>query len=421
MLLVVAVGLVALTLPALAADWPQWRGPDRTDISKETGLLKSWPKDGPKLLWTYEDAGMGYSSFAVVGNHLYSMGANDKNDYVYALDTESGKKVWSTAFASRFNQGKGDGPRGTPTVEGDALYAIGGQGELVCIELANGKKRWSKNLREDMGGVIMSNWGYSESPLVDGDKVICTPGGEKGTIAALDKKTGKLLWRSPGLKYKAGYSSIIVAEVGGSRQYIQLTRDGVIGVNVNDGKLLWESKLGGCNTAAIPTPIFHDDYVFATSGYGDSKAGLIKLNATGGSIQAEEIYSGRTLVNKHGGVVLVDGVLYGSSESGGPWVAMDFKTGKKLGWDGRKLPAGSVTYADGRLYLYSQDNGTAVLLEPNPKEWKETGRFKIPQESKQPRKGMIWTHPVVANGRLYLRDQDLIFCFDVQDRAAASR
>jgi outer membrane protein assembly factor BamB len=388
-------------------------------VSKETGLLKSWPKNGPPLLWTYSEAGVGYSGPAIVGNRLYVQAAIDGKECLLALDTTTGKRLWLTQVSPMWKNNYGDGPRGTPTIDGDRVYAINGQGDLICAEAATGKQVWLVSLKKDLGGQMMSGWGYSESPLIDGDRVICTPGGSKGTLAALDKNTGKVIWRSTDVKNASGYSSIIVAEVGGIRQYIQLTRNGVIGVAAKDGKLLWQDPLGGCGTAAIPTPVYHDGHVFATSGYGDSKAGLIKLTANGDGIKADEVYSGRTLVNKHGGVVLVDGVLYGSSESGGPWVAMDFATGKKLGWEGRKLGGGSLTFADGRLYLYSQDDGTVVLLEPNPTEWKEAGRFKIPQQTKLNRQsGRIWTHPVVANGKLYLRDLDLIFCFDIRDKVS---
>lgn len=411
--------LLLFALPAVirADDWPQWRGPNRDDVSKETGLLKKW-SEPPSLLWTYENAGNSYSGIAVVGDTLYTMGADESQEFVLALRVKDGQKVWQTPYGSRFGNQWGDGPRGTPTIDGDYLYAIGGQGDLVCMERAVGRVVWKKNLRTDLGGQLMTGWGYSESPLIDGNKLICTPGGAKGTLAALDKKTGEVIWRSSGAKNAAGYSSVIVADVGGLRQYIQLTRDGVIGVAAADGKLLWSSSLGGCRTAAIPTPIYHDNHVFVTSGYGDSVAGLLKLtaDAAAGTVKAEEVYSGRTLVNKHGGVVLVDGVLYGNSEAGGPWVAMDFKTGKKLGWDKPGLRnIGSITYADGRLYLYSESDGTVVLLEPNPTTWTEAGRFKLPRQTKirSPR-GRIWTHPVVAHGRLYLRDQDLIFCYDVK-------
>src|SRR5262249_1460965 len=192
---VITACLLVLTAPALTADWPQWRGPERTDVSKETGLLKSWPKDGPRLLWTFTDAGTGMSGPAIVGDRMYTMGADDKDDHIYALDLKTQKKGWSTPFAPRFVQSWCGGPRRTPTVDGDRVYGLGGQGVLVCVEAATGKKVWSVDLRKDLGGSMQGGWGYSESPLIDGDKLVCSPGGSKGTIAALDKKTGKVRWR----------------------------------------------------------------------------------------------------------------------------------------------------------------------------------------------------------------------------------
>jgi outer membrane protein assembly factor BamB len=179
-----------------AEDWPQWQGPDRTNVSKETGLLKTWPKDGPKLLWTFEKAGVGYSGPAVVGDRLYTMGGREDTSYVFAIDVKSGKEIWNCPIGKLFKNGYGDGPRSTPTVDGDFLYALDAQGELICVEIASGKKRWAVNLEKDLKGEMMSGWGYSESPLVDGDQVVCCPGGKEGTVAALDKKTGKVLWRS---------------------------------------------------------------------------------------------------------------------------------------------------------------------------------------------------------------------------------
>jgi outer membrane protein assembly factor BamB len=305
-------------------------------------------------------------------------------------------------------------------VDGEFLYALGAGGDLVCLETQTGKKHWHINLRNDLDGRMMSGWGYSESPLVDGEKLVCSPGGAEGTLAALDKKTGKVIWRSKDVTENASYSSIIVAEVGGVRQYIQMTDKGVIGVAAKDGKLLWQSELGSNGTAVIPTPIFHNDSVFVTADYGAS-CGLVKLSASGdGGIKAEEAYANKNLINHCGGVVLVDGYLYGSSGNcnGRPtkWVCMEFTTGKVAWQENRKLGSGSLTYADGRLYLYGQDEGTTVLLEPSAEGWNEHGRFTIPRQTTQRSpSGKIWTHPVVANGKLYLRDQDLLFCYDVKN------
>jgi outer membrane protein assembly factor BamB len=407
-------GLTALALPALAADWPQWRGPDRNDVSKETGLLKAWPKEGPKLLWTYEDTGAGYSGPSIVGDRLFILGASDKADFVCAVDVKNGTKLWASDYAPPFSQDKGNGPRGSPTVDGDMLYAIGGQGDVVCVATADGKLLWQKNLRKDLGGDMMSGWGYSESPLVDGDKVICTPGGKQGTLAALDKKTGEVVWRSKDVTDKAGYSSIIAVEVGGIRQYVQQTGQGVVGVAARDGKLLWRQAKPEFRTAIIPTPIFHDNLVYVTDGYGIGCDQFKLTPDEGGGVKAERSYDKsvlKTVENKHGGVVLVGDHIYGWTDAGNRWVCQDFKTGKVV-WESKELGRGSITCADGHLYCYSESDGTAVLIDASPEGWKEHGRFKIPRTKKP---GSIWTHPVVANGRLYLRDQNLLYCYDVKE------
>ena len=414
----VGLGLAVLLQPAPAADWPQWRGPERTDRSAEKGLLQSWPKAGPRLLWTYPDAGTGYAGFAVVGNRLYSMGADASKENLYALDTDNPKQLWSTPFGPRFENGWGDGPRGTPTVDGDSVYAIGGQGELVCVEAANGKIRWHLNLRKDLGGQMMSGWGYTESPLVDGDRLVCTPGGAKGAVAALDKKTGKVIWRSKDFTDPAAYSSLVISTGAGVRQYVLMTGRSVAGVAADDGRLLWRFERTS-PTAAIPTPIVKDDFVYVSSGYGTGCT-LLKLTAAGKGVEAKEVYTNKTMTNHHGGVVLVGDYLYGYSDGKG-WVCQDFKTGKAV-WESKKLAKGSLTYADGCLYCYSENDGTVVLIDATPQGWQEKGRFKIPRETEKPRKrGKIWTHPVLANGRLFLRDQDLIFCFDVKGQAVGAR
>jgi outer membrane protein assembly factor BamB len=408
---------IVIAVSLVAADWPQWQGPDRTNVSQETGLLKKWPQQGPKLLWTFKDAGMGYSAPAIVGDRLYTMGARDGKDWLFAVDVKTGRKVWSTPIGERFSNDRGDGSRGTPTVDGDRIFALGGQGNLVCLKTDNGEIVWRKNLRRDFGGKMMSGWGYSESPLVDGAVVVCTPGGPKGTLVALDKGTGEVHWRSKDFTDDAAYSSLVVSNAGSVRQYVQMTGKSVTSVAAKDGRVLWSFKRSS-NVAAIPTPICFDDKVYVSSGYGCGCT-LLQVNRSGEGFKAKEVFVNKNMVNQHGGVVHVGDHFYGYSDGKG-WVCQDAKNGEIVWQERNRLPKGSLTYAEGRLYCYSEKDGTLVLVEASPAGWKESGRFTISQQSKldrpsrQPRDN-IWTHPVVANGRLYLRDQDLIFCYDISE------
>jgi outer membrane protein assembly factor BamB len=410
------LGGLLLAGPAAADDWTQWQGPDRNNVSKETGLLKTWPKGGPKLLWTFSEAGMGYTAPAVVGDRLYTMGGTGGKDYLFALEAKTGKKVWAAPLGPMFEQNRGDGPRGTPTVDGDRLYLITGSGNLICLQTADGKEVWRKGLRTDLGGNMQSGWGYSESPLVDGDQVVCTPGGRLGAVAALDKKTGAVTWRSKDFTDKAAYSSLVVANFGGERQYVQMTGESVAGVAAKDGKLLWRFARPS-RIAAIPTPVVFGDHVYVSSGYGTGCA-LLKVRKDGDKFQADQVYANRNMTNHHGGVVLLDGHVYGYGDGKG-WACQNVLKGDLAWQDNRKLAKGSVAYADGHLYCYSERDGTLVLVPATTAGWKEDGRMSLPRKSTLERPSAqssnnVWTHPVVANGRLYLRDQDLIFCFDVK-------
>ena len=363
-----------------------------------------------KLLWTYDEAGVGYSGPAIVGDKLVIMGSNGEKESVFTLDVRTGKKGWSTDFAQAYTNNYGDGPRGTPTIDGDRVYVLSGHGILACLELETGKILWKKSLPKDLGGRLMSGWGFSESPLIDGDKLVCTPGGDQGTVAALDKKTGEVLWRSKEYKDACSYASLVISNAGGIKQYVVMTGDSTAGVAAEDGQLLWRFDRPS-PVAAVPTPVVQDDLVYVTSGYRTG-CHLLKISKADKGLEANEVYANKGMENHHGGVILIDGYLYGNSNNGG-WKCQNLKTGK-FAWENRKLGKGCCTCAGGRLYLYTEKKGEVVLLEPSPKAWKEHGRFTIPSEAKiRKRDGGIWTHPVVANGRLYLRDQNLIFCYDV--------
>jgi outer membrane protein assembly factor BamB len=399
---------------ALASDWPQWRGPNRDDLSTETGLLKSWPAGGPPLAWKATSLGGGYAGVAVAKGRVFTMGDANQASRLMALDESSGKELWTARIGAAATVGGHDGPRGTPTVDGELVYALNQTGDLLCAETATGKEVWRKSLTADFGG-RPHMWGYAESPLVDGDKVFCTPGGGRGAIVALNQKTGQLVWQSKEFTDAALYSSLIAADIFGQRQVIQLTGSSVAGVAVAEGKLLWRADRRG-QRAVIPTPIYQDAQVFVTSGY-ETGCNLFKLSKDGEAITATQVYSNKELVNQHGGAILLNGHVYGHSDSGG-WVCLDLKTGRAA-WKNPGVGKGSIAYADGHLYLRSEsgrDGGSCLiaLIEATPEGYKEKSRFEQPERSRR----NSWAHPVIANGKLYLRDQRVLLCYDIKAKSA---
>ncbi len=405
----------------VANDWPQLRGPERTGISKETGLLKEWPKDGPLLAWRISGLGGGYSAPSVANGRIFGMSYRGGNEVVWALNEKDGKEEWAITLdpASKAISSPGnEGSRCTPTVDGDFLYVIGTAGDLACLKVADGKEIWRKNLEKDFGGKFMAQWGYCESPLVDGDTLIVSPGAKDAAVVALNKETGSVLWKGVAPDgYKAGYASSIAIEAAGHKQYVAFLEGGLAGFDAATGKLLWRFKGGANKVANAAMPVFSDDCVFAASAYGAGGA-LAKLSPDGsGGVKAEEVYATKKMENHHGGMILYKGDLYGSNggNGGGNLVCLDFKTGA-VKWDERndkkhQVKKGSTTLADGRLY-YRQEDGTMTLIEPSPKEYIEHGRFMQPDRSRS----NAWSYPVIANGKLYLRDQDLLFCYEIKEK-----
>ncbi len=414
--------LACASVSAAAAesfDWPQWQGPDRDAISKEHGLLQEWPKDGPPLAWRIAGLGGGDSAPSIAAGHVFGMSNRGGDEVVWALSETDGKELWVTrlgpAFKPPMPQGK-EGPGCTPTVDGDRLYVLGLGGDLACLQVKDGTVIWRHNLPSDFGGIVPM-WSYRESPLVDGDKLVCTPGGEDATLIALDKLTGKTIWKSqvPG-RPKAAYASAIAIDFDGQREYVQFTQKALVGVAAADGKFLWRyDRCANGNGISCSTPVYHDGLVFAASAYG-AGGGLVKLSKdASGGIKAEEVYFSKKMQNHHGGMILLDNCLYGANggNEGGALVCLDFKTGNVL-WDERddpehRAPKGSLALADGRLY-YRTEKGAVLLIEPSPKQYLERGRFNQPDRGSQP----AWAHPVIAHGKLYVRDQDLLFCYDVK-------
>jgi outer membrane protein assembly factor BamB len=431
-----------------AEDWPGWRGADRSGVSLEKGLLKEWPKEGPKLLWKASGIGSGYSSPAVVGGKAYILGTKGTTEQLLAFDLTAGKELWRIEVgpqASGFGRGgfgppgggfggRGmggfPGPRSSPTVDGDFVHVLGSPGTLACIEAKSGDKEarvvWKKKLTTDFDGRDSMHH-YAESPLIDGDTLVCTPGGSKATLVALNKKTGDVLWKSDiSGGNAASYSSVIIAEVGGVKQYVQFLSGGVVGVSAKDGKLLWRyDKLSSMNNAA--TPVFHDGYVFCTTGGGpggmgggfggpgggfggrgrggDGGSALVQLVVNDGKVEAKEVYKNKNLPNYHGGVVRVGDYIYGTT--GRTLVCLDFKTGEKK-WDDRCVGQASVIAADGMLYVRGE-NGEVALVEATPEGYREKGRFETPAG-----RGQSFPHPVIADGKLFLHDGDLLLCYDLK-------
>ena len=401
-----------------ADDWPGWRGADRTGVSPEKGLLTEWPEAGPPLLWQKDGCGKGFSSVAVADGRIFTMGRRKKEDAecIVAYREKDGKELWAAPF------GTSGESNGSPIVDGDRVYGIGRDGDLVCLDAKTGEMVWSKRFDKDFGGKMMSGWGYSECPLIDGDRLVCTPGAGNAMIAALDKKTGREIWRSavpkdPGNRGKdgAGYSSIVVSNGGGVKQYIQLTGRGIIGTRASDGKHLWHYNAVANDTANIPTPIVSGDFVFCSTGYGTGSA-LIELSKAGNGVKATEKYflKSQKLQNHHGGMVLIDGHIYcGHKHNEGFPICVNLQSGDVVwGGDQRGKGRGSaaVSAAGGNL-IFRYQSGEVVLIEASPKAYKIKGVFKPVHKDRE-----SWAHPVVANGRLYLREQDKLMCYDLRNR-----
>jgi len=395
-----------ILLLALADDWPQWRGPDRTGVSKETGLLKQWPSGGPPRLWTNFALGSGYGSVSVKGNRIFVQSLLGNQSTVAALNTADGKIVWSRVIGQGNDNDMGPGPRGTPTVDEDRVYVLSERGDLACLRVLDGTVVWQKNILREFGGYNI-RWLISESPLVDGNNLIVTPGGRGAGIVALDKMTGRTVWTSKELSDEAGYSSVIVADVQGVRTLMTITGEGAVGVRASDGKLMWKYPRVANNTANIATPIYHENKVFYTTNY-DTGGALLNLGARGGVVVAEEAYFTRDMQNHHGGVVLVNGYLYGFNNS--ILTCLEFATGRLM-WRNRSVGKGSLTYADGHLYVLSENN-VVGLVEASPKGYVEKGRFTIPDQGLP-----SWAHPVVSGGRLYIRNQGTLSAYDIKPRS----
>lgn len=432
--LIAGLTVLLLSLPAFAADsdkpasadallasWPQWRGPNRDNLSSDVGLSKDWNAKAPTLVWMAEGMGVGYAGVSVADGRIYTTGNFEDGQGVIALDL-AGKVLWTKKLTDFLPTHKHDGSRCTPSIDGDRLYVIVSSGKIACLKAASGEEVWSRDFTADFEAKKMPKWGFSESPLVDGDWVLCTPGGSDATIVALDKMTGKEVWRSavpqgdigPKGADGAGYSSIVISHGAGVKQYVQLVGRGVIGVRASDGKYLWGYNRVANGTANVSTPIVSGDQVFASTGYGTGSA-LLKLSKEGEEVRVKEEYflEASALQNHHGGMILKDGYIYcGHKHNQGFPICVEMATGKTM-WGGEERGAGTgsaaITYADGHI-IFRYQSGEVALVEATPSGYKLQGSFKPEYVSSKP----CWAHPVIVGGKLYLRDQDKLMCYDLK-------
>lgn len=390
-------------------DWPQWRGPNRDGKSAETGLLKSWPAGGPPLVWKITGLGAGYATVAVAKGVIYTAGDLGEDNYVLAFREKDGTPLWKARLGKAGAPGWGGfaGVRGTPTVEGDRVFAIGQYGEIAAFDAATGKELWRRDFVQDFGGKL-PEWGFSESPLVDGEHLIFTPGGEAGALVAVNKRTGETVWRTGEFKDEAQYASVVRAVLAGEPQYVQLTMASVVGVSPT-GKVLWRADRKGA-TAVIPTPVVSGDFVYVTSGYNIG-CNLFQVTRQGEAFTVTEVYRNRVLANHHGGVISVGDYIYGHDDRRG-WTCQNLKTGEAVWQHEDGMGKGACVYAEGHLVLREEKKkGSRIaLIEASPAGYKEKGVFEQPEPSGKE----AWPHPVIANGRLYLRDQDLLLCYNLR-------
>jgi outer membrane protein assembly factor BamB len=409
-----AFGKIVLTGLATAAtvsaiDWAQWRGPKQDGVSPESGLLQDWPAAGPKLVWTATGVGLGYSTVVTSGDRIFTSGDLDGQASVICLSAKDGARVWATATGKPGSLGccASDGPRATPTVDAKAglVFALSQHGEAVALNLQDGKQVWKTDLAGDLGGPV-PEWGYSAAAVLDDGKVIYTPGGKNGTVVALDAKSGKIVWRTKEFTDAPHYSPAVVATIHGVKQYVQLTDANVVGINPKDGSLLWKAPRPG-RTAVIPTPVIQGNLVYVTSGYGVG-CNCFEIKKTGEKFEATELYQNKVMVNHHGGVIAIGENVYGHSDSKG-WTCQNIKTGEVV-WQDKTFSKGSIAYADNRFVIRREDKeGTIALIAASPAGYKEHGKFNPPNRSER----HSWPHPVISNGRLYIRDQDVLLCYDL--------
>jgi len=389
--------------PAEITSWPAFNGTNHDNISTDKGLLKSWPEGGPKLLWKFSKCGKGYATVSVADNKIFTAGDAKSKTLVTALDM-NGKLLWQAENGKAWT-GAYPGARSTPVFSEGIVYHISGGGRLAAFDANTGAEKWNY-IFKDQGGTH-GNWGYAESVTLDGNNLICMPGGSKVLCVALDKKTGKQVWAGDGIGDNASYCSGTLVTHKGKKMLLTLSAKYALGIDPKDGKLLWKFPYPTSYDVHATTPVYKDGLVYITSGYGTEDK-ILKLSDSGDSVK--EFWSGKNIDNHHGGVVMLDGFIYGAGDKYKGWHCMELATGKEI-WKANGVGKGSVTYADGMLYCYSE-RGQVALVEASNNGYKEKGNFKVESEGSDP----YWNHPVVTGGKLYLRHENDLFVYDVKGR-----
>lgn len=405
--------LLAFSLISFSNDspcWPCFHGDNRDNKSTETGLLQSWPQEGPELIWSASGIGHGFSSVAVADGRIFTAGIIDKNTCLVALDLD-GNILWYERNGAPWQASKRQswavpyaGSRGTPTIDGSTVYHLSDLGRLTAFDVRTGDERWHLKLIETFDAEA-SEYGYSESVLIDGDRLFCCPGGKRGYIVALDKSTGKTLWTNTDFLDPIGYSSPVIEEVAGLRQVVTLSANRLFAVSPENGKLLWQYELSNKRGNNATDAIVYKDFVYASSGYGKGSVLLRLEPKSDGTFSVEEVWATELLDNHHGGVILHEGFLYGAGHEARGWFCLDFETGAEK-W--RSPGKGSLTWADDRLYLVDE-KGEMTLVQSTPEQCREFGSFEAPRGGKGP----YWAHPVVCGGRLYVRHSDTLFAYSI--------
>ncbi len=398
-LLVSGISLLPPAVFAADAEWPSWRGPNLDGKSPDKGLLKEWPSGGPELLWKVDTIGSGFSSAAVSGGTVFITGDMDGNLVLFAFDLK-GKPKWETIVDKAWTRSR-PGARSSPTIDSGKVYILSGNGVIGCFDAKTGKRRWARKTSEFGGSP--GGWGYAESVLIYKSLAIFKPGG-KNCIAALNKATGKTAWTSSGFSAGPEYGSCLPIEYKGAYLIVTGTREGLVCVDGRNGRNLWLNDFSRGNTANCPTPAYADDHVFWANGYG--KGGIcMKMRAAGGKLVAEEAWRTSDMVCHHGGYVIHEGHIYGNHSGG--WSCLDLKTGQQK-WEERGVGKGSVIWADGMLYLYGESGGKVGLATCTPEGMELRGQFSVEGS------GPSWAHPVVVGGRLYIRYDKNLYCFNVK-------